>query len=107
MEGALLILGVFAVIGLVAALARVRARAERDKARRGSEPGQGDQLIDTGYHSGGLGGGHGSVIRVTRDPQQYARGFVPAHAKRAALKDAAKARAGTTGKTDDPDKDDT
>ena len=36
MEGAAIIVGVFAVIGLVAALARVRAQAERDKEETGN-----------------------------------------------------------------------
>ncbi|HKL55656.1 MAG: hypothetical protein ACX93P_09060 [Roseovarius sp.] len=81
MEALPVILGLVAVIVLVAALARSRAVSER-KPARGCDPGQGDQLVDIGYASGGAGGGHGGVIRVTRDPQQYARGFVPASAQK-------------------------
>jgi len=73
-------------IALIVALARSRMRHE-SKSRRGTEPGQGDQLIDTTYYAGGPGGGHGGVTRVTRDPQHYARAFVPRHAKRKAERD--------------------
>ncbi|RKT34518.1 hypothetical protein BXY70_0536 [Roseovarius halotolerans] len=82
MEALPIILGLVAVAALVAALARSRAVSER-KSPRGCEPGQGDQLVDIGYASGGSGGGHGGVIRVTRDPQQYARAFVPSRALKA------------------------
>jgi hypothetical protein len=68
--------GLVAVVVLVVLLARSRARND-DKDRRGTEPGEGDQLIDNAYYSGGLGGGHGDVTRVPRDPQEYAKAFVP------------------------------
>ncbi len=63
------------IVALVVLLARSRARA--DPKTRGTKPGQGDQLIDMFYGSGGPGGGHGSVIRVTRDPQVYAKAMMP------------------------------
>ena len=69
-----------AVIALVALLARSRAKADL-KDRRGTDPGHGDQLIDNGYISGGPGGGHPTTTRVTRDPQQYAKAFIPPHAQ--------------------------
>jgi hypothetical protein len=47
------------------------------KALRGSEPGRGHHTIDSSYFSGGGGGGHQSSFRVPRDPQEYAKGFVP------------------------------
>jgi len=74
--------GIALIVILVGLLARSRARAESAKNRRGTDPGEGDQLIDSGYYAGGLGGGHGGVIRVTRDPQQYAKGFVPSGKRR-------------------------
>ncbi len=75
-----LLWGIAAVV-LVILLARSRAKTE-NKSPRGTEPGQGDQLIDTTYGMGGPGGGHGGAIRVTRDPQEYAKAFVPHHAKK-------------------------
>ncbi len=53
-------------------------RREGD-APRGAEPGQGHHVIDSSYYSGGGGGGHQSSFRVLRDPQDYAKGFVPKH----------------------------
>ena len=49
-------------------------RAERG-APRGSLPGTGDHVIDASYHSGL--GGHQAEFRVPKDPQVYARRFVP------------------------------
>ena len=51
-------------------------RSEKD-ARRGSEPGTGDHIIEAPYHSGGAGGGHDGRFTVPRDPQAYAKLFVP------------------------------
>ena len=69
------------IVCVVALLARSRSKSG-NKAQRGCAPGQGDQVIDTSYGSGGLGGGHGDVTRVTRDPQKYARAFVPRSARK-------------------------
>ncbi|MBU3258433.1 hypothetical protein KPG71_00250 [Roseovarius sp. PS-C2] len=74
-----IIVSVIAIAVVTALLAVLRVKTDTLSAR-GCDPGQGDQLIDIAYCSGGLGGGHGSVMRVTRDPQQYARAFVPDHA---------------------------
>ncbi|MEM1078419.1 MAG: hypothetical protein AAGI09_07820 [Pseudomonadota bacterium] len=54
---------------------------ERNPPERGSAPGVGYTKIEANYHSGGPGGGHSTIIRVPRDPQEYARSFVPHHAK--------------------------
>ena len=62
------------VVLLVRALAVVR-RERHDE--RGAEPGTGYHVIDSSYFSGGGGGGHQSQFRVPRDPQEYAKGFVP------------------------------
>ena len=35
------------------------------------------QVIDAHYHSGGAGGGHSTQYRVPKDPQAYARLFIP------------------------------
>jgi hypothetical protein len=65
----------------ILALLTVRAlwvmRAETG-ARRGVEPGPGHTEIDCSYFSGGGGGGDQRTVRVPRDPQDYARAFVPA-----------------------------
>lgn len=65
---------------LIRAIWVVRAE-ERHPPPRGSEPGAGFTEIEANYHSGGPGGGHSTIIRVPRDPQEYARSFVPHHAK--------------------------
>ena len=44
---------------------------------RGSLPGTGHHIIDAAYHSGGGGGGHSTQYRVPRDPQEYAKTFIP------------------------------
>ena len=51
-------------------------RQEKD-AKRGSEPGTGHHIVEVNYHSGGAGGGHDGRFTVPRDPQEYARLFVP------------------------------
>jgi len=81
MTGAVLLeLGI--IVALVAAIlavlivkARQTIRRERGQPR-GLAPGTGDHIIEAEYSSG-LGGGHASQIRVPRDPQAYARRFVP------------------------------
>jgi hypothetical protein len=74
-------LGLVALIVLTVALARSRMHGEHE-TRRGSEPGTGDHVIDISYNSGGPGGGHQGELRVPRDPQEYARRFVPQSAWR-------------------------
>ena len=82
MSAAFASLGPVAVVlsGAILALLALRAawvmRAERG-ARRGSPPGTGHHRIDASYVSGGGGGGHHSSFSVPRDPQEYARAFVP------------------------------
>jgi hypothetical protein len=73
----------FLVIGLlVAAIVAVLAihtqriiRAERGQ-KPGQPPGDGEFVHEVTYSSG-LGGGQTAVLRVPRDPQAYARQFVP------------------------------
>lgn len=66
---------VLAILAVLIAKARQTIRRERGQPR-GLAPGTGDHIIDVEYSSG-LGGGHASQIRVPRDPQAYARRFVP------------------------------
>ena len=66
--------------GLIVALVALRTvlviRSEKD-APRGSPPGIGDHIVEAPYHSGGAGGGHDGRFTVPRDPQEYAKRFVP------------------------------
>ncbi|PZX17759.1 hypothetical protein LX81_01487 [Palleronia aestuarii] len=65
-----------AIIVLLGVRAAFVLRAERG-ARRGSEPGTGHHVLVSEYFSGGGGGGQSCEYRVPRDPQEYARLFVP------------------------------
>ncbi|HBG99701.1 MAG: hypothetical protein JKP98_20585 [Rhodobacteraceae bacterium] len=74
--------GAFVIIALVAAIVAVLVvhthriiRAERGQ-KPGQAPGEGDYVFEVTYASG-LGGGQTAVVRVPRDPQAYARQFVP------------------------------
>jgi hypothetical protein len=83
MTDALVIVGLVLAIA-VATWARARAAIRRDAgAGRGLAPGTGDHIMNVEYSSG-LGGGHATQIRVPRDPQAYARRFVPRGARGAA-----------------------
>ena len=66
--------------GLIIAVLLGRAlwivRSEKDEGR-GSLPGKGDHIIEANYFSGGGGGGQQSTFRVPKDPQDYAKRFVP------------------------------
>jgi len=98
--------GLVALIVLTLALARSRMRGDADTTR-GSEPGTGDHVIDISYNSGGPGGGHHAVLRIPRDPQDYARRFVPASAWRAEAEAEAAADApDTTARSDAPPRQD-
>jgi hypothetical protein len=74
------------IAGLIVAIAltlwlKARQTIRREAGRpRGIAPGEGDHIIDVEYSSG-LGGGHATQIRVPRDPQAYARRFVPRSAQ--------------------------
>ncbi len=63
--------GLITLIGCFAIIKSAINPKHTDKIR-GVKPGQGDQLIDHGTVLGG-GGGHVTVSRVTRDPQEYAK----------------------------------
>ena len=56
----------------------LRSEARRDDGGRprGTAPGEGYTEIESDYFSG-VGGGSQSVTRVPKDPQEYARAFVP------------------------------
>ncbi|WP_224823532.1 hypothetical protein [Cognatishimia sp. MH4019] len=62
-------------IVIVTGITAARAIRADNAADRGLEPGDGDHIIDVNYSSGL--GGQQSQIRVPRDPQEYAKTFVP------------------------------
>lgn len=72
-----LLAGLSALVLVLLALRAVQAVRLEHRAPRGIPPGKGDTLIDVNYASGGGGGGHSTTIRVPKDPQEYARAFVP------------------------------
>ncbi|WP_425090443.1 hypothetical protein [Tropicimonas sp. S265A] len=71
-----------AIIALLLARAVWVVRSElRNPPERGAAPGPGETVIDVSYHSGGAGGGHSAEIRMSRDPQDQARFFIPLSAR--------------------------
>ena len=70
--------------GAIFAVLAVRAvfimRAEPDRLR-GVEPGRGHVEVVSEYFSG-VGGGQQQITRVPRDPDEYARAFVPRKERR-------------------------
>ncbi len=55
---------------------RAEARSEDGGRPRGISPGRGYTEIESDYSSG-VGGGSQLTTRVPKDPQEYARTFVP------------------------------
>ncbi|MDW4496760.1 hypothetical protein R5H30_02115 [Sulfitobacter sp. D35] len=73
-------LGIVILSGLVLLLAVLRglqALRHTEGTERGSEPGKGYHVIEAEYFSGGGGGGHSTSYKIPRDPQEYARTFIP------------------------------
>ncbi|MEO3414852.1 hypothetical protein AAFO92_09375 [Roseovarius sp. CAU 1744] len=62
------------IVLFVGALAVMGKR--KDSGPRGSEPGKGYHTLTSDYQSG-MGGGHVTTWKVPRDPQEYAKRFVP------------------------------
>ncbi|MEM7074381.1 MAG: hypothetical protein AAGA28_02630 [Pseudomonadota bacterium] len=67
-------LAIVAIVVLVAALAVLGQRT--NPGRRGSPPGQGHHVLRSDYQSG-IGGGNVREWKVPRDPDDYAKLFVP------------------------------
>jgi hypothetical protein len=78
----LLFAGLLALILVARAIWILRAEARRDDGGRprGIRPGTGYTEIQSDYASG-LGGGNQMTTRVPKDPQEYARAFVPKRAR--------------------------
>lgn len=66
---------VLAIIGVTLLLARRAIREDEKQTGRGSEPGEGYHTLHSHYSSGL--GGQSSSYKVPRDPQEYAKRFVP------------------------------
>ena len=62
---------------IVAVLRGLQALKHTRDTYRGAEPGTGYHDIDATDHSGGGGGGHQTTYRIPRDPQEYAKRFIP------------------------------
>ncbi|WP_425098296.1 hypothetical protein [Tropicibacter sp. S64] len=76
----MLILILLALIALVATVLAV-VNQRRVPGSRGSEPGTGHHELTSDYHSG-VGGGHSQTWTVPRDPQDYAKLFIPKDARK-------------------------
>lgn len=62
---------------IVVALGLLAYRMQRaNPGSRGSEPGKGHHILESDYQSG-VGGGNVTRWKVPRDPQEYAKRFVP------------------------------
>lgn len=75
MDFALISVLVLCIAVVLCVHARRIIRAERGQ-RPGLPPGTGEHVFEVTYASG-LSGGKTAVVRVPRDPQAYARQFVP------------------------------
>ena len=64
--------GVLVLVGIKAYLS---IRADDTSQRRGSDPGTGHHVIHSEYSSGLSG--HHTTYKIPRDPQEYAKFFVP------------------------------
>lgn len=65
-----------AILAVLAIRVRSVLRSERG-ARPGAAPGEGHHVLRAEYFSGGGGGGESTEYKVPKDPQAYARLFVP------------------------------
>jgi hypothetical protein len=79
---------VFAALTVAGVYGIVQSHNHREmygRKKRGVEPGQGDQYLVAGERTAFFGEGNPDAsrgYRVTRDPQVYARAFVPGQRKK-------------------------
>ena len=64
-----------AILAILIGRAVLIVRRENNEPVRGSEPGKGDHTIHAEYSSGFSG--HSTTYTIPRDPQAYAKRFVP------------------------------
>ncbi len=62
---------------LVAIISGAMALKRTRGSERGSLPGKGDHVIEANYSSGAGVGGHSTTYKIPRDPQEYAKRFIP------------------------------
>ena len=72
-------LSIVGILVLVAALAVMAQRT--NPGQRGSRPGRGYHVLRSDYQSG-MGGGHVTEWQVPKDPDAYAKLFVPKDSKK-------------------------
>lgn len=71
------ILPVLAAIVILALLCGLFSLRRTKGTERGSLPGKGNHVIDLNYDSGAGGGSQTTSYTVPKDPQEYAKRFVP------------------------------
>ena len=64
-------------IGVMAVLCGAYSLHRSRGTERGSPPGKGDHVIDLDYNSGAGGGSQTVRYTIPKDPQDYAKRFVP------------------------------
>ncbi|MBC7133234.1 MAG: hypothetical protein H5U16_09035 [Roseovarius sp.] len=77
MSGAAIVTLLAVLVLIVAVLRAAQAIRHDRRGARGCEPGPGHSVIESHYSSGGAGGGHSMSYRIPRDPQTYAKLFIP------------------------------
>lgn len=70
----LLLLVAIVVVSIIAGAASLRRTRGTE---RGSPPGKGYHVIDVNYNSGAGGGTQMTSYTIPRDPQEYAKRFIP------------------------------
>ena len=71
------IIPLIVLVGIVSVLCGAFALHRTKGTERGSLPGKGDHVIELDYNSGGGGGSQTARYTVPKDPQDYAKRFVP------------------------------
>ncbi|WGW02685.1 hypothetical protein [Tropicibacter oceani] len=80
MDPVAVVLILVALIVVVTALLAISA-GRQSPGSRGSAPGKGFHELRSDYQSG-MGGGHSQSWKIPRDPQDYAKLFIPKDAKK-------------------------
>jgi len=76
MSGAALITVLSGLVLLLAVLRAAQSIRQDRSTGRGTEPGCGHNVIESHYSSG-VSGGQSMSYRISRDPQTYAKLFIP------------------------------
>ena len=71
-----LVVVVLIVLVVAAVLILAFFALRSDPGRRGSDPGKGYHELRSDYQYG-VGGGHVTTWKVPKDPQEYAKRFIP------------------------------